>query len=115
MWRKIAAGFALILLALLVTVLAAWWLPVAEPPLRVGMTEEEVSRVLDPPVNPLQICDVSIFEDVRGYSTKADWLGRRRHVCVWFTDQSLVERWEVESPPPSRLPWLDRAMKWAGR
>ena len=47
--KKVAIGLGLVLLALLVTVLVALWMQPAEPPLQVGMSQEEVDRAMGNP------------------------------------------------------------------
>jgi hypothetical protein len=46
MRKKLAVGLALALLAILVTALATWWIAPAEPPLRVGMAEDEAESIV---------------------------------------------------------------------
>jgi hypothetical protein len=69
MRKKLAACLALVLLALVVTVLAAWWVPPAGPPLRVGMIRYEVDQAMNvPPAGHL-------YGDCYYYQYGPDWRG----------------------------------------
>jgi hypothetical protein len=81
----------------------------AKPPLRVGMTADEVVGLLGPGCgggSTLYSCEMDFIED-------ADWLGDRRSINVAFEDHRVVG-WRTISMPRTRPPWLDRALRAAG-
>jgi hypothetical protein len=124
MRRKLATCLGLILLALVVAVLAAWWLPPAEPPLRVGMTEKEVDAVLAPKTSSSEPCrDCRPFRLPASYAKVywpgwADWRGHYQTVRVWFDNDGRAVEWKIENGSGARPSWLDRQdraiKKWAG-
>ncbi len=109
MRKKLTLCLGLVLLALLVTGLVAWFLPPAEPPLRVGMTEEEVDEVME---------KSGYFQaDVWGttYDTlETDRLGYCQSVVVTYDKDGQLKQWRVDSVNHVQSPLLDRAMKWVG-
>ena len=47
MRKKLAVCLGLVLLAFLVTVAVMWWMPPDEPPLRLGMTDDELLKTME--------------------------------------------------------------------
>jgi hypothetical protein len=111
MKKKLAACLALVLLALVVTVLAARRMTPAEVPLRVGMTREEVRQVFGDncPKLGFDCGKTASFVYFPGPGRFGDC-----HSVVVDYDNGLVTSWEITRPPPTRPPWLDRVMKWVG-
>jgi hypothetical protein len=134
MRRKIGVSLGLVLLALLVTALVVWWLPPTEPPLRVGMTTQEVEEALGESYALTNSDSTWLFRgfeegcefvaQVDHYQIGPNWLGTNQKLSVHYEaggDKSVVfghpgrvTHWEVEPLPRTRPPWLDRAMKGAG-
>ncbi len=109
MRKKLAVFLGLLLLVLVSTLLAVWFMPGAEPPLRVGMTEWEVEQEMGEGVNQINLGTHTYV----WYKQGPDCLGRQQTVFVLY-DKKAVERWRVEPQPRTRPPWLDRTIKWAG-
>ncbi len=107
--RKFAVSLGLVLVVLLVTVLAVWVLLPNEPRLRVGMSEEEVRRVLGP------TSDESWFNSLHqaAYPVGPDVFGNQGEVIVMFTN-GRVEKWRTEPTFHTQLHWLKWVMKWVG-
>jgi hypothetical protein len=135
MRKKLTIYLGLVLLALLVTVLLAWFMPQAEPPLRKGMTEPDVEAALGVKGSLIGLGrhqstgEHSVPTDRLGnglttrrgvtklkgvYSVPPDWLGNGATVWVSFDEAGQADHWEVQSLPRTRPPWLDTALKWAG-
>ena len=55
MWNTLTLCLFLVLVVLLVTALAVWWMPPTEPPLRKGMSLDEVHQQLGEPVMPIRV------------------------------------------------------------
>jgi hypothetical protein len=109
MRKKVAIGIGLVLLASVVMVLVVLWLPPTEPPLRVGMTEEEVRALLGEPETTL-VSGPGILLSI--FFPEPDWLGYNRRITIVRDVNSQVIYWNDEPLPRTRPPWLDRAMKW---
>ena len=107
MRKKIAACLGLLLLVLATTLLAAWFLPPAEPQMRVGMTVDEVHEVLG---EPCGWDGASTY----GYDIYSGPLGSHCFIAVNFGSGGRVDKWRVDPQPDTRPPWLDSVMKWAG-
>jgi hypothetical protein len=115
MQKKIAAYLGLPFFVLVVTVLTVRWLPPTEPPLRVGMTHEEVRHLMGDDSISIPVgngFDPELY--VTGYSTEVDWLGNSQFVDVWTDRNWIVVSLEVKQLPRTRPPWLDRTAKWVG-
>ncbi len=116
---KLASYPGLALLAAVVTSLVAWRMPPDEPPLRVGMSVDEVGREMEDK-DPFRIFTTLMFdrEDECNYMQEfiqgPNIFGNRRRVTVRFDDSSRVIDWQTEPLPRTRPPWLDRTLRWAG-
>ncbi len=124
MKKKIVACLGLVLLAFLVTVAVMWWMPPDEPPLRLGMTDDELLNTMGEPTytsktniwrednRPLlrDIKDLYTYHFERG----PDWLGSKYDVQVDTNFDGYVTGWQTKPLPRSRPPWLNTAMKWLG-
>jgi uncharacterized protein (DUF58 family) len=119
MRKKLAVWVGLVFLVLVVASFVVWYLPPAEPPLRVGMTDAEVSRVLGEPNGSVGYVHFGKPPYPRvqrsNYYTETGYVfGNRQTVEVYFDDEERVTTWEVKPLPRSRPPWLDTALKGIG-
>jgi hypothetical protein len=120
MRKKIPVGIGLVLVALAVAgpPLFAWGIWLSEPPLRVGMTEGEVGRVLgeyDYSVGYIYIGHGPYpIERYKHYPGTADVFGNRKDVVVYFDDKKRAKAWKVEPLPRTRPPWVDRVLNSIG-
>jgi hypothetical protein len=105
MRRKIAVGAGLVAVVLTVTVLVCDRMAPAQPPLRVGMTGDEVFDLLG----------IGISGTMHSWETdfisEPDWLGNRTWIEVEFDGENRVVRWNTEPMHRTRPPWLDLALK----
>jgi hypothetical protein len=123
MQKKLAICFGVVSLVLVVTVIAVWDMPPAEPPLRVGMTEAESYRVMTE--SGREFCnayhkELTLPENHFGivkcerYYGNVDPMGHRDGVDVYFNTDMHVILWKVEPLPRTRPPWLDQALNLVG-
>ena len=104
MRKKIVVYLGMVLLALLVTVLAAWSVPPSEPKLRVGMSQAEVNQAMGGfPEGP-------VYATTYIYRCRPGWLGDTDFVFVEFDAENTLVWWFTAEPTCTRPPWLD----WAG-
>jgi hypothetical protein len=94
----------------------------SKPPLRVGMTADEVCDALTASGGePFVGIDLnySDFENtgtkyIRSYSTMPDWLGNSQDIKVEFDEDYLAIRWTSHQEARSCPPWLNRALRAVG-
>ncbi len=114
MRKKIAIGFRLIVVALVITVVVAWFMPPAEPPVRVGMNIAEVEHTLGKPSKGGRLHDRRlIYPPCKWYYySEPDWLGNHLEFII-YTDheEGEVIGWESQPLLRTRPP---SAMKWVG-
>jgi hypothetical protein len=87
------------------------------PPLRVGMTEDEVHGLLgrcNCPSSYMMSRDFGHPGTPTFYGPNPDWAGNQRHIGVWFDNEHRVTAWEVQCLPRTCPPWLDAVWEWAG-
>jgi hypothetical protein len=84
------------------------------------MTRNEVDRILGEhdEISDFAGAD-SGFAHARYYGAEPDWLGNSQKVHVYFRlDAGIYEgrvtKWNVESQPRARPPWLNKTMNAVG-
>jgi hypothetical protein len=115
--NKIAIGVVLVVVVLVDIGLLLWWMPPTEPPLRVGMSEEEVEQALGPlgmgpngwsgpGQGPIRI--VTYYNPSKVFDPDT--------LNVYYEDDRAV-KWERfhESNGRTLPSWLDRAKKRVGK
>jgi hypothetical protein len=117
--KKLAIGIGLVLVLLTVALVVVALIPTAEPPLRVGMTTQEVGDVMDSPgIRDRQ--RESFVTRVDGKTTKntfveaSDWLGNRTAIEVCYDRDHRVESWHRISMARVRPRWVMVTMKCLG-
>ncbi len=103
-----------------------------EPPLRVGMTAQEVFASLPAPRNLAATESETLIDggdgefvwEIEYYQVGPDWVGNNCKIAVRYEadgHQSIssgntgrVVGWKTEPLPRTRPPWLDRALKAVG-
>ena len=103
-------GVGLVVVVLAVTVLVCDRMEPTEPPLRVGMTADEVEQLLGKP----SATAGGLMSHISLYDKQEDWLGSSRSIQVHFDSNGYVVDWTVRSFSRTRPPWLDRALKAVG-
>jgi hypothetical protein len=121
MRKKLTLGVWLvaIMLAIVGPPFAMWSMRPYEPPLRVGMDQEEVHQLLGAPdgSGPMGKGLWDWPQDV--YCSGSDWLGNRRILVVTYKavhpggEKFKVERWGYMRPL-STPTWLDLIGEWFG-
>jgi hypothetical protein len=113
MRKKIDVVVGLVLVVLAVPVLVCDWMGPAKPPLRVGMSPDEVHAAIGdvPCLNSGTVSGNNYFLDEDYYSV--DWLGNQTEIHVSFFNSEVTEV-HTEPLPRTRPPWLDRALKAVG-
>jgi hypothetical protein len=121
MRKKIAVGVGLVTVVLAIggppLAVGSVWL--FKPPLRKGMTDAEVRRILGSPNYSVgyvisRIGPYHHDERHKHYPEMVDAFGNRRAMVVYFDDEERVTAWEIEPLPRIFPPWLDRAIKAVG-
>jgi hypothetical protein len=110
MRKMIAIGVGLLAVGLAVAVVVCDRTQPAEPPLRVGMTLEEVERATG--ISSLWITD--IWDPHVEYIQGPDWLGNRQLVTVHFGEHLCVTKWEAKPLPRARPSWLEQTLNAVG-
>ncbi len=110
MRKKIAVGVGLVVVVLAVTVVVCDRLTPTEPQLRVGMTKQEVVKLLGH--ESLGQGEGEFTQD--WFLIHADWRGNQQVVIVSYDRQALVTNWTINPRPRTAPPWLDRAAKVVG-
>jgi hypothetical protein len=110
MKRKIAIGLEVFVVVLVATTLGVMCCPAAEPTVRKGMTEKEVTDLLG--------------EDHGGMGSGGSWtnvyypepdgFGNRQAIFVNFDEDGRVVDWNTRPLSRGRPPWLDRTVKAMG-
>jgi hypothetical protein len=98
MLRKTAVCGGMVVLALALLVWLVVLAPPAEPPLRVGMTRNEVIAVMGRPTATIG----TGAHEYAWFDRGPDWLGRWDTVYVNI-NEGKVERWEVGPRSRARL------------
>jgi hypothetical protein len=113
MRTKLAVGVGLVAVALAVTVLMCDRMGPAQPPLRVGMTQDELRQAIgtDHPMMRFGCGFDLAAREV--YLPKPDQFGNRQIIRVDYVDGRLTD-WEITGHPRTRPPWLDRALNAVG-
>src|SRR5260370_36055478 len=109
MRRRLAMGVGLVLLALLAVVWVVRWLPPDEPPLRMGMSEEEVDRAMGNPGVNLAYSGYPVLMYFQG----PDLIGNQQRVIVHFDREGRLADWSV-TPSRTRPPCLDSPLRAVG-
>jgi len=112
----IGVGIVAVLLAIVGPPFAMWGMRPHELPLRVGMTDSEVSGLLGPGCRPesssmLEFLHPGVAEY---YGQNPDWVGKQQEIIVWFDDDNRVTAWKVKPLHRMRPPLLDRALRAVG-
>jgi hypothetical protein len=123
MRKKFGVGFGLIAVVLaiagppFVALSMRPYEPLYEPPLRVGMNEDEVNFLLGACNCPSSYMLSTEFDHPglpRFYGPNPDWAGNQQHIGVWFDNEHRVTAWEIQCLPRTYPPWLDAVMEWVG-
>jgi hypothetical protein len=102
MRRKILITVGSIIVVLAGLFLADWWLRTHEPPLRKGMTEDEVTELLGK-------ADSTIGNErmrTDAYPQGPDVFGNRKMILINITADGRVASWFIETLPRGRPWWL---------
>jgi hypothetical protein len=116
MRKKIAIGVGLVAVVLVALALVDWWLTPAAPPLRAGMTKDEVTNVLRASGGRV-LYDGLVVDTV--YQTGPDWMGRCQTIGVeWDHDHEPHDRrlvsWQRDPAFMRPLSLWDRGRKAVG-
>jgi hypothetical protein len=109
-FRKPLVVGVLVAAVLAVTVVVCDQMPPAEPPLRVGMTGDEVFDLLRIGISG----SGTMHSWETDFISEPDWLGNRTWIEVEFDGENRVVWWNTEPMHRTRPPWLDRALKAVG-
>jgi hypothetical protein len=121
MRKKLAVAVVLVAVVLAAAVLVCDRMG-SKPPLRVGMTADEVCDALTVSAGPPFVgWDVN-YSDLdntgtkyrESYSTMPDWLGNSQQIEVEFDENYQTIRWKSFPEARSCPPWLNRAVRAVG-
>lgn len=115
MRKKLAVVVGLVAVVLAVTVppLAVSLLRPTDPPLRVGMTQEEVHQVFGERCPRVNIsCGMGKIA-TEAYMLEPGRFGNCESIYVYYDDGRVIE-WKNNRKANSRPSWLDRMLKAVG-
>jgi hypothetical protein len=113
MRKKFGVGFGLVavVLAIVVPPFVALSLRPYEPPVRLGMTDEEVIEALGEPDKAHYF---HLWPNLtRSYHIGPDFVGNHKWIMI-HSEHGSVTKIRVDHEPRTRPPWLDTALKWVG-
>ncbi len=114
--RKVAIVVGLVVVALGIGTLAWYWM--VQSPLRTGMTEAEVEKILGEPMSVATIGPKrsALPGTAETYSQGLDWRGDDNIITVYYDfDDGRVVEWEtfkIRAAKPSWLGNLAKAVGW---
>ena len=95
-----------------------------EPPLRVGMGEDEADSALRQSyikMLPVGFCSIGLkplnerdYVEPLVYFAETDFLGNSHSVEVKVDKNRKVRSWEIKPRSRTRPPWLATTLKWVG-
>jgi hypothetical protein len=110
MRKKIAIGVGLVAVALIVPVVVCGRMAPAQPPLRAGMTADEVFDLLGIGIGG----SCTLHSSESDFITEPDWLGNQAWIEVEFDGDHRVVGWDTHPLSRTRPPWLDQALNAVG-
>jgi hypothetical protein len=119
MRKKRVIGIVLVVILVTVSLFLIGITPTVEPPLRVGMSPQEVNDIMDSPgIRERQresfVTKLDANTTKQTFVEASDWLGNRTAIEVYYDRDNRVESWNRISMPKVRPRWVWVTMKFLG-